>query len=220
MKIGITTSETNYGNYLRWIKGEDEIEIIELSYESYNIEDVADCEGIVFTGGVDICPKNTCDYPNAPITFNKKRDTFENEVLSLALKLNKPILGICRGLQLINLHFGGTLHLDLGEKGNEIHKKSFEDKTHEVFVETDSFFHSIVKNDLGITNSAHHQAVDKLGENLKAVAFSTDNTVEAIELKNPLNQFLIAVQWHPERMENQESAFTKNIRKVFLEAIS
>lgn len=219
MKIGITMSETNNANYPKWIKGNDTIEIIELSFEENNINEVITCDGIVLTGGVDICPDENCEYPNAPQNFNKKRDEFEKEVLRLSLETKKPILGICRGLQLINWYSGGTLHLDLGNKNNEIHKKGFEDKTHEVFVEKNSILHKIVKEDSGITNSAHHQAVNKLGENLKSVAFTNDGTIEAIELENPNEQFLIAVQWHPERMENQESPFSKNIRQAFLAKI-
>ena len=219
MKIGITVSETNNENYPRWIKGDDGIEIIELSFEDNNINDVFKCNGILLTGGVDISPDNNCEYPNAPASFNLKRDNFEMEILRLSLESKTPILGICRGLQLINLYLGGTLHLDLGEKSNEIHKKAFEDKTHEVFVEKNSHFHKIVKDDLGITNSAHHQAIDILGVNLKPVAFTKDGTIEAIELENPNEQFLIAVQWHPERMENQDSPFSKNIREAFLNEI-
>jgi putative glutamine amidotransferase len=85
MKIGVTKSETNNGNYPNWIKGEDDIEIIELNYESNNLIDVSDCEGIVLTGGIDICPNDGCEYPNAPENFNKKRDIFESKVLQLAL---------------------------------------------------------------------------------------------------------------------------------------
>ena len=220
MKIGITISETNNANYPRWIKGDDnDIEIIELSFEDNNINEVIKCDGILLTGGIDICPDEICEYPNAPESFNIKRDNFEKEILRLSLESKKPILGICRGLQLINLYLGGTLHLDLGEKSNEIHKKIIEDKTHEVFVEKNSHFYKIVREDSGITNSAHHQAVAVLGENLRPVAFTNDGTIEAIELVNPNEQFLIAVQWHPERMENQESPFSKNIREAFLNKI-
>ncbi len=220
MKIGITFSETNYHNYPRWIKGDDDtIEIVELSYEKKNLEDVTLCDAVVFSGGIDCEPINKVDYPNAPEKFNVARDTFENEVLAKALQEKKPVLGICRGLQVINVFKGGTLHLDNGEDKNVIHKKETIDKIHEIKVEKDSLFYSIVKENSGEVNSAHHQSIDKLGSDLKAVAFSEDGVIEVIESTNPEKEFILAVQWHPERMGNLESPFSKNIRKALIDKI-
>ena len=146
MKIGVTFSETNYANYPRWVKGNNEnIEIIELSYENSNLQDVALCDAVVFTGGIDMDPIEKIDYANAPKVFNLARDQFEIAVLAKSLRERKPILGICRGLQLINVFKGGTLHLDNGETKNKIHKKGTEDKKHLIQVEENSLFYSIVK---------------------------------------------------------------------------
>jgi putative glutamine amidotransferase len=221
MRIGVTFSESNYHNYPRWVKGNDEnIEIIELSYEKHNLEDVAICDAVVFTGGIDMDPIKKIEYANAPKEFNLARDQFEMAVLAKALQEQKPILGICRGLQLINVFKGGTLHLDNGETKNKVHKKETEDKKHLIQVERDSLFHSIVRQDSGEVNSAHHQSIDKLGSGLKAVAHTEDGVIEVIESANPEKQFLLAVQWHPERMSDLESPFSKNIRKALLEKIS
>lgn len=221
MKIGVTFSESNYHNYPRWVKGNDEtIEIIELSYDKNNLQDVVIYDAVVFTGGIDMDPIEKIDYANAPNEFNLNRDLFEMAVLAKALKEQKPILGICRGLQLINVFKGGTLHLDNGETKNKIHKKETEDKKHLIQVEKNSLFHSIVKQDFGEVNSAHHQSIDKLGTDLKAVAHTEDGVIEVIESANPEKQFLLAVQWHPERMSDLESPFSKNIRKTLLEKIS
>jgi len=220
MKIGVTFSETNYHNYPRWIKGNDDnIEIVELTYEKNNLQDVSVCDAVVFSGGIDCEPADKVDYPNAPEKFNVARDTFEMEVLAKALKEKKPVLGICRGLQVINVFKGGTLHLDNGEEKNAIHKKGTEDKIHQVNVEKDSLFYSIVKEKSGEVNSAHHQSIDKLGADLKAVAYSEDGIIEVIESTNPEKEFILAVQWHPERMSNLESPFSKNIRKALIEKI-
>ncbi|QBN18368.1 gamma-glutamyl-gamma-aminobutyrate hydrolase family protein [Flavobacterium nackdongense] len=217
-KIGITLSESNYPNYPLWIKGNDaSIAIIELSYESQNLQEVAQCDAIVFSGGIDMDPGEQIEYPNAPKEFNLIRDQFEMAVLKKALEERKPILGICRGLQLINVFLEGTLHLDNGEAKNKIHKKESEDKTHPIKVEKDSIFYSMVQQEFGIVNSAHHQSIDRLGSGLKAVAETEDGVIEAIESSNPEKQFLIAVQWHPERMSDSESPFCKNILKAFLE---
>ena len=224
LKIGITQSETNYANYPRWIKGQDDIEIIELSYHTQNVQDVALCDGVVLSGGIDSHPKfyledYTLDYPHAPHEFAVYRDEFEFAVLEQAFRQKKPVLGICRGLQLINVFFKGTLQMDIGADNNLRHKKvSNMDKEHAVFVEKDSLFFNIVQKEQGNVNSAHHQAIGVLGEQLKAVAFSDDNLIEAIELADSQKPFFLAVQWHPERMMPQENPFTKNIREAFLDA--
>jgi putative glutamine amidotransferase len=218
IKIGVTFSESNYSNYPLWIKGNDAtIEIIQLSYETNNLEDVNNCNAVVFTGGVDTDPIEKIEYANAPQKFNRTRDLFEIAVLEIALQQRKPILGICRGLQLINVFLGGTLHLDNGKAKNKIHRKEAEDKIHQIQVEKDSLFYSIVKKGFGDVNSAHHQSINKLGSGLKAVAHAADGVIEVIESENTREQFLLAVQWHPERMKDLESAFSANIRQALIE---
>ncbi|POY39620.1 peptidase C26 [Flavobacterium alvei] len=220
MKIGLTFSESNYANYPKWIKETDAtIEIIELSYEVNNWQDVALCDAIIFTGGIDMDPIEKIAYANAPKEFNLARDRFEMAVLAKALDKKKPILGICRGLQLINVYWGGSLHLDNGDAKNKIHRRESEDKIHRIQVEKDSLFYSIVQQEFGNVNSAHHQSIDVLGSGLKAVAHSKDRVIEVIESTNPDEQFLLAVQWHPERMADLESPFSKNILRALLEKI-
>ena len=219
-KIGITFSESNYANYPRWVKGNDStIDIIELSYESQNLQEIENCDAIVFSGGIDMDPCDNIEYPNAPKEFNLIRDQFEMAVLKKALEERKPILGICRGLQLINVFMGGTLHLDNGDAKNKIHKRETQDKIHLIKVEKDSTFYSIVQQEFGEVNSAHHQSIDSLGSGLKAVAHSEDGVIEAIESSNPEKQFLIAVQWHPERMSDLDSPLSRNIRQAFISKI-
>ncbi|HWR94534.1 MAG TPA: gamma-glutamyl-gamma-aminobutyrate hydrolase family protein [Flavobacterium sp.] len=218
IKIGLTFSESNYANYPIWLKSyESAIEIIELSYEINNIQDVSICDAVIFTGGVDMDTIEKIEYANAPKKFNRARDLFEMAVLKKSLQEQKPILGICRGLQLINVYFGGTLHLDIGETKNKTHQRETKDKTHPIKIEKDSLFYKIVKQEFGEVNSAHHQSIDKLGSGLKTVAHTKDGLIEAIESVNPNEQFLVAVQWHPERMSNLESPFSKNILCALLE---
>nr|WP_315145611.1 type 1 glutamine amidotransferase [uncultured Flavobacterium sp.] len=221
IKIGITFSESNFANYPLWIKGNDaSIDIIELSYETKNLQEVSQCDAIVFSGGIDMDPIENIEYAHAPKKFNLARDQFEMAVLEKAMQQRKPILGICRGLQLINVFFGGTLHLDNGEAKNKIHRRETEDKIHKIQVAKHSTFHAIVMKEFGEVNSAHHQSIDILGSGLKAVAHSEDGVIEVIESANPEEQFLIAVQWHPERMRDTGSPFCKNIRKALIEKIT
>ena len=218
MKIGITFSESNYINYPQWIKGNDStIEIIELSYETNNLHHITNCDAVVFTGGIDMDPIEKIDYDNAPKKFNLARDQFEMAALEKALELRKPILGICRGLQLINVDFGGTLHSDNGAIKNKTHQRETEDKIHQIKVEKDSLFYTIVKQEFGEVNSAHHQSIHKLGSGLKAVAHTEDGVIEVIESTNPIEQYILAVQWHPERMSDLESPFSKNILGAIIE---
>jgi putative glutamine amidotransferase len=225
LKIGITQTETNAHNYGKWIlESNKDIEIIILSFENPNYEDVRVCDGVLFTGGVDIHPSRysfdvSSDYPNAPLKFLPERDTFELAVLEICVQSKIPVLGICRGLQLINVFFGGTLMLDIGESGCWAHKKELNtDKIHKVKILEDSDFFKIVNLDSGVTNSAHHQVIDLLANDLKAVAFSEEKFIEAIEHKNTKEWFIMAVQWHPERMPDQTSPLTRNIKEAFLKA--
>src|SRR6218665_3668239 len=165
IRIGITETATNAHFYPNWMKGEDaNIEIIELSFTQGNVHDVNQCDGVVLSGGVDIHPGfHSCNYslhyPFAPDEFNVKRDEFELAVLEKAFALNIPVLGICRGLQLINSYFRGSLNLDNGEL-NVTHKKEENDKEHPVRVEKGSLLYSIAETDFGTINSAHHQSVN------------------------------------------------------------
>lgn len=224
MKIGITETATNAQFYPAWIKGGDnEIEIVELSFSKGNAHDVNLCDAVVLSGGVDIHPgfhssNYTLHYPFAPEEFNVKRDEFELNVLERAFARKIPVLGICRGLQLINAYCRGTLNLDNGEL-NKTHKKETEDKTHSVHVEKDSLLYAITQTDFGTINSAHHQSIAKVGEGLKVSARAEDGIIEAIENSANNGQFLLAVQWHPERMKDEDSPFSKNIREAFLAEI-
>jgi putative glutamine amidotransferase len=223
-RIGITTSDTNFQNYPNWIAGDD-IEVILLSYLEKNTHDFDSCDGFVLTGGIDLHPafyqNPRIDYPHTTV-FNESRDLFEIQVFEFARNHNKPILAICRGLQLINAAMGGTLIQDLQENDFENHRKGSEgDREHLIEVKPDTLLAKISGTLNGFVNSAHHQGLDQIAVGLKVSAFSEDGVVEAIEYEDDSKPFLLAVQWHPERMQIPSSnlAFSQNIRKAFIEAI-
>ncbi|CAN5210111.1 gamma-glutamyl-gamma-aminobutyrate hydrolase family protein [soil metagenome] len=220
--VGITEGR-NYENYLGWFTRIPTIEVIKLSHAKNNALDVRNCNGIVLTGGEDVHP----EFYNRPeyiekynlSDLDKDRDAFELEVLTHSQQL--PILGICRGLQLVNVFFGGTLIPDIPSFGKLDHSKHQKGKDH---------YHNIrvVKNTLledltgssGEVNSAHHQSVDILGEGLMINAVSDDGIIEGMERENKsTHPFLLLVQWHPERMIDQESPFSMNLRDSFVEAL-
>jgi putative glutamine amidotransferase len=229
-KIGISFTATNFTNYLQWFDENDlgdSFELVTLSFEENNIEEMFDCVGFVLTGGVDVHPSlydGVEQYPNMPGTFQPERDQFESKIYSHAKQLKLPILGICRGQQLVNVLEGGRLMQDLGEKKNLVHRKLEVDKKHAIQIASSSLLHTITGVNSGEVNSAHHQCIDPLSlpSSLKAVAFSDDQIIEAIEYSDASNNgFMLCVQWHPERMDNKENnPLSINIKKAFLNAIT
>jgi len=221
--IGITDC-SKWKNYHDWFASEN-VKVLRLSPKENNTKDVDACDGIVLSGGEDVHPK----YYGKPrymkkkdelkLEVNEARDKFEMKVIDRAVKNKKPILGICRGLQIANVYFKGTLIPDLQGKTKTRHSKAQGyDQTHEVNVDADSCLSAIIHAEKGIVNSAHHQSAEKIGKGLKVTATDADGTVEAIEWKNPKGKpFLLLVQWHPERMKEKESAFAKNLKEKFLE---
>ena len=223
-RIGITTSDTNFQNYPNWIAGEG-VEIVQLSYTEKNTQDFDSCDGFVLTGGIDVHPQfyqnARVDYPHTTV-FNESRDHFEIQVFKFARQQNKPVLAICRGLQLVNIALGGNLIQDLQENGFENHRKGPDgDREHKIEVRAGTLLAQIARVQHGFVNSAHHQGLDQIADELKVSAFSEDGVVEAIEYKDANKPFLLAVQWHPERMQIPASnlAFSQNIRGAFMEAM-
>lgn len=205
MKIGLTYtgSEKKHLNYHQWLQaGEKDIEIIKLSETQGNREEIDKCDALVLSGGIDINPAlygGDTNYDNKPPKWNDARDNFEANVFRSALERKIPVLGICRGLQLINVLLNGTLIQDL-DAGNKIHEGS-PDKKHTVEIINDSLLHDITGLTSGTVNSAHHQAIGKLGEGLQINSKSAEGTIEGIEwLDKKDKSFLLGVQWHPERM--------------------
>ena len=165
-----------------------------------NYEDFERCAGYIISGGNDINPEIYGQKNSYSLNIDDKRDFFEVHLLEYALKERKPLLGICRGMQMINVMLGGTLYQDA--------KSVFSD-----FLPTTSTFKKIfdrrkvhfTKNNL-ITdqeylwvNSIHHQALDKIGQELHVIAEDEFGMIQAYEHLDK-EHFIIGVQWHPEFM--------------------
>jgi putative glutamine amidotransferase len=226
IKIGITDCG-KFENYRRWIESVEGTEVIKLSSHLQNAEDVAGCDGILFSGGEDIHP-GLYGKPEFVEEFDlndiiPERDQLEFQVIRLALEQKKPVLGICRGLQLINVYLGGTLVPDIPTiLHSEFHsKKQGIDQVHPIQVIAGSQLMEISGKSEGLVNSAHHQSADKPAPPLKITAFSDSNIVEALEWLDPTGKsWLQLVQWHPERMTDLSSPFSLLLRKAFLQAAS
>ena len=229
IRIGITDTASRYENYPKWIKGDrSDIEIVKLSAAQNNLQDVETCHGIIFSGGVDIHPKFygkiTEDYYKAPDVFDIARDEFELAVFNRTQELKKPVLGICRGLQLINVALGGSLVLDLETAGKEDHTRhGMTDGIHDVTVLKNSLLFECVQALTGTVNSAHHQSINKIAPVLKITAYSPDMVAEAAEYKDRENKpWMMLVQWHPERLHQNDpgNPLEIEIRKAFLHHVS
>ncbi|WP_224401158.1 gamma-glutamyl-gamma-aminobutyrate hydrolase family protein [Pseudonocardia sp. ICBG1034] len=153
-------------------------------------------DGLVLTGGVDIDPQmygRTAGPTTQPV--DRRRDATELGLLEEALELGIPLLAICRGLQLVNVFLGGTLHDDLPD-----HRVGDD---HEILIEPASLLGRLYGPTTTV-NSLHHQSVDRVGEGLVVSARALDGVVEAVE--HP-GRDLLGVQWHPEQLTGPQPAF-------------
>jgi putative glutamine amidotransferase len=166
---------------------------VDISQHQYN--------GVVITGGHDINPTLYASEPEIEVIYDSERDNLETLVIKKAIRENLPLLGICRGAQLLNICCGGSLYKDL----KSIRKISSHRwtilplKTLCVENNPDSL-NSVVKKIFGTghsrINSLHNQGVERLGEGLSVTARDLDNIIQAVE--DPTKRFLVGVQWHPE----------------------
>ncbi len=194
---------------------EYEIEIADLS--THLAQEV---DGILFTGGSDIQPARYGKQAEEHLCtdIDEERDRVEFTIADEAEKGNTPVLGICRGMQLLNVHRGGTLITDIETFGGLGHRKldGF-DARHNVRIEPGSYLRRILGEGESEVNSAHHQAVERVGDGLSVSARATrDGIIEALEWEDSTDKpFFLAVQWHPERMEFSEN-FAGRIFETFL----
>lgn len=211
LAIGITATEAKYLNYPYWIKeGHSDIEIVEFSPDWQNQGILKKCSGLILSGGVDVDPffyNGTIPYPNQPREWLRERDLFEMDLLKTALAVSMPVLGICRGLQLVNVTLGGTLLPDIEATGKQNHRSmNGVDFYHPVSLQPNSLLAKITQTTTGIVNSAHHQSIDQVAPLLQINALAAEDIIEGLEWIDPANRSpLLCVQWHPERIEDKQN---------------
>ena len=162
---------------------------------------VSDFDGFLLTGGHDIDPQIYGEKKTELCgEISQERDEMEQYLIENILKLDKPILGICRGLQILNAVLGGTLYQDLTKQhpSDVIHHQSppYDRPVHEVSIQQDSPLHRLLETDILPVNSYHHQGIHSLAPELEPMARASDGLIESVRL--PEADFIWAVQWHPE----------------------
>lgn len=158
-------------------------------------------DGLILAGGNDIDPEFLGEGPHQNLgEIEPGRDKYEMLLIKYALEMNKPILGICRGCQILNIAQGGTMYQDIYSQMDDVYQHSqkapVQHMSHFIDIEKDSKLHEIMGKENIKINSFHHQANKEAGPGFKVVARSKDGVVEAIESTE--HEFVIGVQWHPE----------------------
>lgn len=196
-------------------------------YDSERVKRIVECiDGLLITGGEDIHPQfyNEEVYKskdNDLMTIDQERDTFELALLKEAILSKLPILGICRGHQLINVAFGGSLYQDISNlcESDINHLAPLDNKErliHSVQIKEDSILMGIFNSSKIEVNSFHHQSIKRIADNFKIIASSQDNVIEAMKYNG--SQWILGIQWHPEMLFRSDSKQRK-IFEVFVDEI-
>lgn len=228
MIIGVSDNRGNEAKYVLyedWLRdGRKGTEILRLSPGEDNAAELGRCDALVLTGGGDVDPARYGGDASHHSLYeiSGERDSFEARLIGDSLAVGRPILGICRGMQLTNVVLGGTLITDLVEAGHPPHGTVNGVKCrHEVILEPESALGPALGTRRGWVSSSHHQAVDRIGKGLTVAARSEDGVVEALEAARPGGGFgILLVQWHPERMDGAASPLSGGIRNLFYRSIT
>jgi len=193
-------------NYINWIEG-DNIIILD-AYTIKNMDSIlALADGIILTGGEDINPLQYNDTINLAVCgdINYQRDTLERKLFDFALKNKIPLIGVCRGMQMMNVASGGTLYGDIPtEIGTTVIHRNNGEVMHEIALScSNPYYTNLIfplYKDTFLVNSWHHQGLKDISVGIQVIAESYDGLPEAVVMDENLHPFMIGVQFHPERL--------------------
>ena len=207
-------------NYIKWI--EDENIVVLDAYTIDNTDSIlALADGIILSRGEDINPILYNDTNNLAVceTINHRRDSLEQKLFDYAFRHQIPLMGVCRGMQMMNVATGGSLYGDLpSEIGTDVIHRNNGEVMHEIVVTDTCSLIFPLEKDTFTVNSWHHQGLKDISEYLKVVAKSRDGLAEAVVMDKALHPFMIAVQFHPERL-GKEDPIHLQMRNSFHKAI-
>lgn len=195
MKIAIAGRKPDTANYVRYVQSAGAVPFVTL-----DIHEASCCNGLILPGGGDITPAFFGEENRGSRNIDTELDILQLEILDMALEKKLPVLGICKGIQIINVGLGGTVIQDISTGDRHAYHNG--DRYHASVIAKNSWLCSLY-GESAVINSAHHQALGKLGRGLYAVQFCPpDGCIEAVAHKSlPV----IGVQWHPERIDPEKS---------------
>lgn len=176
--------------------------------------------GLLLTGGEDVDPARYGAAPHAKLgAINPSRDATELALLAAARERHRPVLAICRGIQLLNVACGGTLVQDLPSArpssiDHDPSKEHTASRTHGVSITAGSRLAAATGTTAMDVNSYHHQAVDRAGAGLRVTALAPDGVIEGLEVDDP-SWWVVAVQWHPEDLTTDARTWDRGIFRAF-----
>jgi putative glutamine amidotransferase len=179
-------------------------------------------DGVLLSGGLDVNPLLYNEEPSPKLgCIFPDKDNFDISIVKIACELKKPVLAICRGQQILNVAFGGTLYQDLSYMEGCYIKHHQQSKdgaaTHTLDITPNSILHGILGNSI-ISNTFHHQAIKELALGFKVTAYSKDKVIEAIEKYD--EDFVVGVQFHPEIMTAYNDNNMLKLFEAFINASS
>ena len=171
--------------------------------DEYFYDILSEMDGFIFQGGTDLAPETYGEKPIGKWKGDAHRDQYESKILDYAIKNSKPVLGICRGFQLMNVYFGGTLYQDTVTQNPKVeqHRSAelYDTIKHPIRFVENEFLDKMYSNEINPhVNTIHHQAVKNLGNNLTVYAESNDGLIEAFGYNKEPEGKVLGVQWHPE----------------------
>lgn len=179
-------------------------------------------DGLYLTGGYDIDPLLFGEEPHEQLgTITPARDTFEMVCIDQMLTVDKPILGVCRGCQILNIAVGGNMYQDIyaqidGKVLQHIQKAPQGHKSHFVYVKAGSLLEKLIGMKKFLVNSRHHQANRKVVQGFQVSGKASDGVIESIE--STTHTFVLGVQWHPENMATLDDQPSQRIFRGFMKA--